>query len=321
MTVMPGEKTWPGLLYICLAVVAALGFAFSVLVKQDNALNVFAAAVAAGGFMLSVYIWYIKRSRRTLVCPTGSDCNAVIFSQYSRFLGVPLEQAGTFYYLAVLLFYVFSAGWPGAASPGVVAGALVLTSAAWLFSLYLTAIQAFVLKQWCTWCLLSMVFSSIIFFISVNSLAVGAAFLAAAQPSLLVARWLALALGVGGATVAAVLFYKFLKDLRISEFEKGVLHTVFQITWLALIVLVLTEVLLYVVEVGGWASISFLLKALAVVVIVGGEMVINFIMVPRLFVMPAREAARWRRAALGLGAAVVSAWYFAFVLDVVLTGI
>jgi len=303
------------LLYVFLVLVAFFGFVFSLFARQDISLSVFTVFVAAGGFLLSLYIWHVKRSGSMLVCPTGSDCNVVIFSHYSRFLGVPLELGGIFYYLTILFFYSLSALLPGVIPQGAVFGVLVATSAAWLFSLYLTAIQAFVLKQWCTWCLLSMIFSSIIFFVSVSSLSVGTAFLATVHSSLLVVHLLAFALGVGGTTVVAVLLFKFLKDWQGSEFEKSVLHTVFQIIWFSLIVLILTEVLLYVAEVGRWASTSFLVKMVVVVVMIAGGMVINFIIMPRLFFMPASDAARLRRAALGLGVVVVVSWYFAFILD------
>ena len=121
---------------------------------------------AAGGFLIAFYIRHKKRHDEVLVCPLESNCEAVIHSRYSRFLGIPLELLGLLYYAVVavshalfLIFPAFNRGEP-------VIAVMVITVMAALFSLYLTFIQASKLKEWCTWCLVSALLCTIIFLAS-----------------------------------------------------------------------------------------------------------------------------------------------------------
>ena len=121
--------------------------------------------IAAGiaGFSLSLYIHRKKRTQKRLVCPIGFDCDAVIHSKYSRFLGVPLEIGGMLYYAMISIVYLLLFTIPDFFSPAVSLFALVISGLALLFSIYLTVIQMFAIKQWCSWCLISAVLSAVIF--------------------------------------------------------------------------------------------------------------------------------------------------------------
>ena len=118
---------------------------------------------AFGGFLLSFYIRHKKRAHEKMICPLDSDCDAVVYSDYSKFFGIPLEILGILYYGIIAVSYALFLIIPAFAAPAVVFSILILTIAAFLFSLYLTFIQAFALKQWCTWCLISAGLCAIIF--------------------------------------------------------------------------------------------------------------------------------------------------------------
>ncbi len=119
--------------------------------------------VSLAGLLLALYIHYKKQTRQVLVCPIGSDCDAVIHSEYSRFLGIPIEILGIFYYGGLSLSYGIFLMQPDLVSPLILFLVLGLSTLAFLFSLYLTFIQAFVLRQWCVWCLTSASFCLLIF--------------------------------------------------------------------------------------------------------------------------------------------------------------
>lgn len=125
--------------------------------------------VAFGGFLLAAYIRHKKVSKETLVCPLRSNCEAVVFSDYSRFFGVPVELLGIVYYLTIVFAYGFFLAVPVDMSQFLVFAVFSFTIIAFLFSLYLTFIQAFALKQWCTWCLISAGLCTVIFYIAVLS--------------------------------------------------------------------------------------------------------------------------------------------------------
>lgn len=121
--------------------------------------------IGLAGFLLASYIYRKKKKKKHLVCPLKSNCDTVINSDYSRILGIRLEVLGMIYYAAIAIGY------------GLVNNSLSISSVlsnillpfsffAFIFSLYLISVQAFVLRQWCTWCLFSAFLCTSIFILS-----------------------------------------------------------------------------------------------------------------------------------------------------------
>lgn len=77
-------------------------------------------------------------------------CQKVQYSKYSRTLGVPNPFAGLAMYLAILVLTILFIN--GSVSFAPIFWIIVI---GFLFSMYFTAIQAFVLKAFCTWCVIS----------------------------------------------------------------------------------------------------------------------------------------------------------------------
>src|SRR3989338_5890441 len=102
---------------------------------------------AFSGFLIAFYIHRKKRANETLVYPLNSDCGAVIHSEYSKFLGIPVELLGTLYYGLIAASYVLVMVSSVSAPPVFTSGVLAITAAAFLFSLYLTFLQIFTIRQ------------------------------------------------------------------------------------------------------------------------------------------------------------------------------
>lgn len=119
--------------------------------------------VGMAGISLASYIYHCKHKKKPLICPLRSNCDTVITSRYSTLLGVPLEVLGIIYYTFVTVIHALILINPNFATNWELIIGLVASSGAFLFSIYLTSIQAFVLKEWCTWCLTSATFCLIIF--------------------------------------------------------------------------------------------------------------------------------------------------------------
>ncbi len=279
---------------------------------------------AFGGFLLSFYIRHKKRSHEKMVCPLKSDCDTVIYSPYSKFFGVPLELLGLLYYGLIAVGYALFLIFPTLATPLVVFGVLSATTAALLFSLYLTFIQAFTLKQWCTWCLMSAGFCVIIFATALSISELGFISLLAEHHNFIVILHIfGVALGLGGATIADIFFFKFLKDLRISEWEAGILHTLSQIIWFALAILVLSGIGLYLPEAQELnQSSKFLVKIVVVFVLILNGAFLNLLIAPKLVKISfgqkhhhqTGELHHIRKLAFALGAISLVSWYSAFLL-------
>src|SRR3989344_1610414 len=134
---------------------------------QNLSLDILLALISLSGFFLAFFIYRKKREPAPLICPLKSDCNVVIKSHYSKFLGIPIEILGMVYYSLTFLAHLLVILSPSLVLPGTVFFYLVASTIAFLFSLYLLAIQAFAIKQWCFWCLLSAVFCSALFLLTV----------------------------------------------------------------------------------------------------------------------------------------------------------
>ena len=112
--------------------------------------------LAFGGFLIARYIYHHKKhSKEALVCPLKANCDTVIHSDYSKFLGMPIEALGMVYYCSIAVSYGLLVIFPELDMPLIVSGLLLATVCAFVFSIYLTLVQAFALKNWCTWCLIS----------------------------------------------------------------------------------------------------------------------------------------------------------------------
>lgn len=112
--------------------------------------------LAIVGLLDSWYIFYKKQRKEKLVCFVGQDCNEVVNSQYSHIYGVPNEILGIIFYLAVLgSVGLVTLGITQLHSVSILSAIHAAAFVALLFSIYLTAMQMFVLKAWCEYCLVA----------------------------------------------------------------------------------------------------------------------------------------------------------------------
>lgn len=119
------------------------------------------------GFLVARHIRNHKVKNTPLICPVGFDCHAVVHSDYSKFLGVPVEIFGLIYYFLISVAY-FSSIFFYELLPEAFTGFMVVISLfAFIFSMYLIAVQIFILKKGCSWCIVSALISTVIFILIV----------------------------------------------------------------------------------------------------------------------------------------------------------
>ncbi len=107
---------------------------------------------AAIGILDTLYLVYHKIKGTDVACPLFPKawCRKVQYSPQSKTFGIPNSVAGLGMYMAILgLTYAYMQGsglwWPIPA----------LITFGFGFSLYFTYVQAFVLRAFCTWCVVS----------------------------------------------------------------------------------------------------------------------------------------------------------------------
>lgn len=120
-----------------------------------------AVLALAGAFISTYLLLYALGYYGMILCGTGS-CEVVQTSKYAVFLGVPVPGWGAAWYAAVLvLALMMAAGRPETSGPGKLIA--IVATAGLAFSIYLSALEAFVIHAWCRWCLVSAVLTILIF--------------------------------------------------------------------------------------------------------------------------------------------------------------
>lgn len=124
------------------------------------------SGIALTGFFIAYHIGATKIKGKALVCPINSDCTKVVTSTHSKIFGIPLEYFGMTYYLTIAITYIIFAIWENTYSHTAGIVVIILAFSSFIFSIYLTCIQAFIIKEWCMWCLVSALASISIFILS-----------------------------------------------------------------------------------------------------------------------------------------------------------
>lgn len=140
---------------------------------------------------------------------------------------------------------------------------------------------------------------------------------------ILIAHAFAVAVGVGGATITDVFFFKFLKDSKISVREAKIMRVLSEVIWSALLVIVFTGVLLYLPHAARLNETpKFLVKVIAVAVLILNGVLLNLYLTPQLTKISFGERHRHekgelfhiRKIAFASGAVSITSWYTAFLL-------
>jgi uncharacterized membrane protein len=315
------------LFYIFLILLGIGGLIFSIIWPQTEGFYATMIAAALAGLGVTIYIFYAKHFRKHLACPTGSDCNVVVNSKYSHFLGISLEYLGALYYSAVITSYALLLIYPHLREGVLMTTILILTAIAFLFSLYLLFVQGFILRKWCIWCLLSATLSILIFIASLISIEGVGTILLGMENYLMLFRDFGFALGIGGSTASLLIFFKFLDDFIINDNEANSLKRLSEMVWLGLGFTLFAKLAYFVSMPEAFTESNTLIVQMSIlfVIFVSGA-VLNVIYAPFITALPFHHngdestnkhasLASLKKGTYIAGAIGIVSWYFAFVLD------
>ena len=117
----------------------------------------------AVGFSVSFYIYYTKKHDIEMHCIIGENCDAVVKSRYGKTFGIENTVPGMAYYALVFFYGIALFLNQNLFKEKIIYYFLVIASiGSVLFSAYLAAVQAFVLKKWCEYCIVSSIASLLI---------------------------------------------------------------------------------------------------------------------------------------------------------------
>ncbi len=268
------------------------------------------------GLGVSWNIYLHKKRNKVLVCPLRADCENVIHSEYSKFLGIDLEKLGIFYYSLIFVSYLINKIFDFE-NLSFDFFLLSLSLLAFLFSIYLTLIQLLKIRKLCSWCLFSFVISTLIFFNSYfllkNSIVLIAQNLKAIT---LFIHALSAGVGMGLILVVDYLFHKFLKDKRIDKREKEILDYLSDFIWLVLGLIVVSGFFIYFSDMEKYHnSVKFQFKMIVVLILIINGFLMNFFVSPKLIHLDLEKLPSYKeKAVIIMGAISLISWFSAFTL-------
>jgi uncharacterized membrane protein len=112
----------------------------------DRSLRIAAGVVALAGVTVAGYLTWVHFDDAALVCVAGGGCETVQDSDYAEIIGIPVAALGLAAYAVILGLVAWD-------TPEARLGAATIALVGSLFSLYLLALQLFVIEAVCVWCM------------------------------------------------------------------------------------------------------------------------------------------------------------------------
>ncbi|KKQ58792.1 hypothetical protein A3B42_01520 [Candidatus Daviesbacteria bacterium RIFCSPLOWO2_01_FULL_38_10] len=110
------------------------------------------------GLLVSAFLAYEYSRPEGITCPiTGAGCDIVRNSAYSSMLGIQIPYYGIAFYLFVALLSILLTN--SFKKPIMYKLRLVVILFGFIFGVYLTFLEAFVIKAFCFWCVVSFIIS------------------------------------------------------------------------------------------------------------------------------------------------------------------
>lgn len=122
------------------------------MIIMNNSLVRIMQLLSLAGIGVSGYLYMAKLASQ-FFCPVG-DCQTVNESIYAQIGPIPVSLAGVLYYIALILLLQGVQGKEKTLIQYILHGAMII---GFLFSLYLTAIEIWVIRAICIWCVVSFV--------------------------------------------------------------------------------------------------------------------------------------------------------------------
>jgi uncharacterized membrane protein len=121
------------------------------------------------GIGIAAYLAFVEITQTTAVCGPVGDCNTVQQSEYARLFGIlPIGLIGAAGYLVILTSWELGRGQKGSMVKVSKLTTFGLSAIGFVFSIYLTFLEPFVIGATCAWCLSSAVILTILFILTLS---------------------------------------------------------------------------------------------------------------------------------------------------------
>lgn len=127
--------------------------------KIPNWLIITFLVVSFLGFLDATYLTAQHYLGSIPPCVITTGCETVLTSEHNAIFGIPVALTGSIYYLTLFLLAVFALDM----KPAAIRFAAYLTPIGFLASFYFVYLQLFVIKEICSYCIVSATTSTILF--------------------------------------------------------------------------------------------------------------------------------------------------------------
>lgn len=288
-------------------------------------MNIIIFTLSLIGLLISSKIQF-NRNRKVYHCPiSNTGCKYVLNNRHSKTLGVHNDILGIIYFSFLAAVYSFTLF---ELNLGAVLRTIMLfvISGGFLFSLYLTFIQMFQIKKWCTWCILTALSSTSIFiFFMLSSVPYQSEIiniLTYQRDLIIIIYSLGFAIGLGATTVSHISFFRFLKDYKITKREANTLYHQAQVVWLGIIMVTLGGLGLLITNFSATiSSPTAVLQLIIILVLIISETLITLLISPNMFNLSSKRKDfidtlhNYRKKAFAFSGISLISWYLSFLLN------
>jgi uncharacterized membrane protein len=117
------------------------------------------------GIATAGYLTWAKLTSTKVVCIGFTGCDIVQESAYAEISGIPVAVVGLLAYIAILATNIMEARGRNTSQLAFYAG-FGMSLIGFIYSLYLTYLEAFVIHAFCTYCVVSAVVMTLLFVLS-----------------------------------------------------------------------------------------------------------------------------------------------------------
>jgi len=130
---------------------------------MNTTISIIFVILSIAGLILSTYVHKKKAKKEKLICILGKNCDKVVNSKYGKTFGLDNDIMGIIYFIALLISSAAFIIYPSLLTENIEFLRIIIVGISVLFSIYLTAIQLFVLKDLCEYCMGANIINVIIF--------------------------------------------------------------------------------------------------------------------------------------------------------------
>ncbi len=134
---------------------------------RRNGLAIAQIIIAVAGLVVAIYLTIIDYSDAKPLCTGFGGCSSVQSSSYAFIGPVPVAMLGVIGYSVLLGLRLARGRWLPDLDGYIPLAALGASLIGVLYGAYLTYLEAFVIRAWCPWCVMSAILMTAFFALAV----------------------------------------------------------------------------------------------------------------------------------------------------------